>query len=42
MKEQDGNETLATQATDNISFCQFDWKGVYLQYTITVSSQAHY
>ena len=36
MKEQDGNETLATQATDNISFCQFDWGGVYLQYTITV------
>ena len=24
LREQDGNETLATQAADNISFCQFD------------------
>ena len=36
LREQDGNETLATQAADNISFCQFDWGGVYLQYTIIV------
>lgn len=36
LREQDGYETLATQATDNISFCQFNWEGVYLQYTIIV------
>ena len=24
LREQNGNETLATHATDNISFCQFD------------------
>lgn len=34
LREQDSNETLATRATDNISFCQFDLEGGYLQFTI--------